>query len=95
MSGHVFHPGHDELHGITVVVETSGDETYVGRFDRQDDELAYLKDVGVHRTGDGGDDFPAFLARTVKFGIKVEHRQLSVPTGEIKRIVKLSELAGS
>ena len=25
LSGHVFHPGHHELHGITVVVETDGD----------------------------------------------------------------------
>jgi hypothetical protein len=92
VSGHVFHPGHDELHGITVVVETSGPETYVGRFDRQDDHSAYLKDVGVHRAGDDVEEWPEYLGRTIKFGVKVEHRQLVVPTGDITQILRLSDV---
>ena len=90
----MFHPGHDELHGITVVEETSGPETYVGRFDRQDERSAHLKDVGVHRAGDDVEDWPEYLERTVKFGIKVDHGQVNVPAGDITRIVKLSEVAG-
>ena len=34
MTGFVLHPGHHELHGITVVVETVGPLTYVARFDK-------------------------------------------------------------
>ena len=94
MSGHVFHPGHHELHGITVVVETSSGATYVGRFDREDGEWAHLKDVGIHRAGQDG-ELPDFLQRALKFGIKVDERQATVPVAEIARIVKLSELAGS
>ncbi len=83
------------MHGITVVVETSGPETYVGRFDRRDEGAAYLKDAGVHRSGEGAEDWADYLERAVKFGIKVEHRQVDVPTGNITRIVPLSEVAGS
>jgi putative YphP/YqiW family bacilliredoxin len=34
----LFHPGHHELHGITVVIETHGSRTYVGRFDSEDQQ---------------------------------------------------------
>jgi hypothetical protein len=48
MPGHVFHPGHSELHGVTVVVETNGALTYVGRYDSEDDHGVHMLDVGVH-----------------------------------------------
>src|SRR3954470_4829878 len=48
MTGHIFHPGHAELHGITVVVETTGSRTYVGRYDSQDDRGVHMLNVGVH-----------------------------------------------
>ena len=89
MSGHVFHPGHHELHGITVVVETSSDTTYVGRFDREDDERAYLKDVGVHQPGSRS--WEEYLERTMLYGIKVDHPELVVPRVEITNIRKLTE----
>jgi hypothetical protein len=88
MSGHVFHPGHQELHGITVVVTTSGNATFVGRFDREDDTLAYLKDVGVHR---GPETWDVYLERTKLYGIKVDHRELTVPRGEITAITRLRD----
>ncbi len=91
MPGHVFHPGHHELHGITVVVETSGDTTYVGRFDKEDGERAYLKDVGVHQAE--SQSWEDYLDRTMLYGVKVEHRDLVVPRGEITSIRKLSEVA--
>ena len=93
MSGHVFHPGHHELHGITVVVATSGDATYVGRFDREDEERAYLKDVGVHQAG--SQSWEDYLDRTMLYGVKVEHRDLVVPRGEITSVRKLTEVAKS
>ena len=90
MSGHVFHPGHHELHGITVVVETSGDTTYVGRFDREDDEQAYLKDVGVHQAG--SQSWKEYLDRTMLYGVKVDHPDLTVPRAEITSVRKLTEV---
>jgi hypothetical protein len=92
VSGHVFHPGHQELHGITVVLETSGSKTYIGRFDSQDARGVHLHDVGVHDASAGGPGKEEFLRRSAKFGIRAEHRDLLVPAGEVARISRLVDL---
>jgi hypothetical protein len=92
MSGHVFHPGHAELHGVTVVVETRGSRTYVGRYDHEDDDGVHMLDVGIH-------DEPAavskaeYIAKSAKFGIRTEHRHLVVPADQVARITRLGELS--
>jgi hypothetical protein len=89
--GHVFHPGHAELHGITVVVETHGARTYVGRYDREDEYGVHLLDVGVHEA-------PAaipkeeYLRRSAKFGVRSEHKHVVVPALDVARITRLGEL---
>lgn len=88
MAGHVFHPGHQELHGITVVLETRGSKTYVGRFDSQDDRGVHMHDVGVHDAEAGGSK-EGFVQRCDKFGIRPEHRDLLVPAAEIAAIHRL------
>lgn len=92
MSGHVFHPGHAELHGITVVVETSGSRTYVGRYDSEDAQGLHMLDVGVHEE-------PAdiskeeYIQKSAKFGVRSQHRHLVVPSKDVARITRLGELA--
>jgi hypothetical protein len=91
MSGHVFHPGHAELHGMTVVLETNGPRTYVGRYDHEDEHGVHLLDVGIH-------DDPAtvskeqYIAKSAKFGVRSEHRHVVVPTNQVARLSRLSEL---
>lgn len=89
MTGHVFHPGHQELHGVTVVLETNGPRTYVGRFDHQDERGVHLHDVGVHVATAGGPSREEFLRRCDKFGIRTELRDLVVPSGEVARMRRL------
>ena len=92
MTGHVFHPGHAELHGVTVVVETNGSRTYVGRYDTEDDQGVHMLDVGIHEaSADISRD--EYLKKTAKFGIKSQHRHLLVPRRDIARITRLGELA--
>jgi hypothetical protein len=92
MSGHVFHPGHAELHGITVVVDTNGPRTYVGRFDTEDEQGIHMLDVGVHEEpADMSKD--EYLQRTAKFGINRQHRHLLVPRRDIASIRRLAELS--
>ena len=69
MSGHVFHPGHSELHGITVVVETNGSLTYVGRYDSEDERGVHMLDVGVHEA----------LRRRLPGRVRSEERQVRDP----------------
>jgi hypothetical protein len=95
MTGHVFHPGHQDLHGVTVVLETLGTRTYVGRFDSQDERGVHLHDVGVHDSATAELSQEDFLRRCDRFGIRPEHRDVLVASGEVKRIRRLVEaLAG-
>ena len=89
MTGRVFHQERHELHGITVVLETRGSRTYVGRFDSQDDLGVHLHDVGVHEATAEGLSKEEFLRRCDKFGIRTEHRDLVVPSDEVARIQRL------
>lgn len=93
MSGHVFHPGHAELHGITVVVETRGPQTFVGRYDREDERGVHLLDVGVHDERAAGLSKADYLGRTTKFGVRSDHKHLVVPSDEIAQISRLVDLA--
>jgi hypothetical protein len=92
MSGHVFHPGHSELHGITVVVETTGSRTYVGRYDSQDEYGVHMLDVGVHDERATELSKAEYIRKSVKFGIQSEHKHLIVPTSEVLRVVRLVEV---
>src|SRR3954463_1547269 len=81
MTGHIFHPGHAELHGITVVVETTGSRTYVGRYDSEDDRGVHMLDVGVHDQNRDGVSKEEYVRKSAKFGIRSEHKHLVVPSG--------------
>ena len=94
MSGHVFHPGHHELHGVTVVLETNGARTYVGRFDSQDQRGVVMHDVGVHDASAGVSSREDYLRRAAKFGIRAEHKHLLVPGDEVVRITRFTDIAG-
>lgn len=90
MSGPVFHPGHHELHGVTVVLDTRGAATYLGRFDSQDDRGVRLLDVGTHDPSKGSRE--DYVRRSAKFGIRVDRRELTVPLAEVARITPLGQI---
>ena len=93
MSGHVFHPGHAELHGITVVLETTGPVLYVGRYHEETSTGVLLHDVAEHRAEPGGVPREEFLRKTLKFGVHATRKHLVVPTAEVRRISRLLEWA--
>jgi hypothetical protein len=94
MSGMVFHPGHQELHGITVVLETTGPVTYVGRFDNEDARGVHLLNVAEHHRASSPYPLEEFLVRTQQFGVKAERKHLVVPSSLVGRIRKLGDLGG-
>jgi hypothetical protein len=87
---HVFHPGHHELHGITVVLETHGRETFVGRFDSEDERGVRMLDVGVHDGGGGGTK-EEYIRLSLKFGIRTDRKQVVVPKESVARITRLAD----
>ena len=82
------------MHGITVVLETTGPRTYVGRFDSQDDGGVHLLDVAIHDGGDPALPKDEFIRRTIKFGVRVERKHLLVPPGEVASVVPLNTVNG-
>lgn len=86
MSGHVFHPGHSELHGVTVVLEAAGDVLYVGRYHEETAEGVLLHDVAEHRERATREEF---LRKTLKFGVHAQRPHLVVPSAEVRRVVRL------
>jgi hypothetical protein len=91
MTGHVFHPGHAELHGITVVVETSGSRTYIGRYDSEDAAGVHLLDVGVHDESAGQGSREEYVMKSARFGITADQKHIVVPAHEVARIIRLAE----
>ena len=59
----VFHPGHSELHGVTVVLETTGEALYVGRYHEETPAGVLLHDVAEFRAREGGPTREEFLGR--------------------------------
>ena len=93
MTGFVFHPGHQELHGVTVVVDGTDGRTYVGRFDREDERGLLLRDVAVWDPATSHQPVAEFLARTLKFGVRAEARQLILPAADVRGIRQLSTVS--
>ena len=93
MSGHVFHPGHAALHGITVVLETPGALTYVGRYDSEDERGVHMLDVGIHDASTEAASKEEYIRRCARFGIRTDHKHVAVPVAQVARITRLAEMA--
>ena len=91
MTGHVFHPGHAELHGITVVLETRESRTYVGRYDSEDAAGVHLLDVGVHEP-ETGLSREEYIRKSARFGVRSDQKHLVVPPDQVLRITPLRDI---
>jgi hypothetical protein len=87
----VFHPGHDELHGQTVVVYTSGHQTYIGRWHEVRDDSVLMMDVCVHDDQTNQTARDDWVAHTKKYGVPVEHRSAQVPQPDVTNVVRLRD----
>ena len=76
---------------MTVVVETAGPLTYVGRFDTEDDAGVHLLDVGVHDAGAGGTR-EEFVHRSARFGVRADRKHLVLPRSDVSRITRLGDI---
>lgn len=89
----VFHPGHDALHGMTVVVFTKTPRTFVGRWDAEEGGNVALNAVAMHEADRDPKSREHWLAETKKYGVAVAFPRLTVPAKDIERVVKLGDLA--
>jgi hypothetical protein len=84
------HEAKHELHGITVVVETDGDELWIGRCDDIVAAGVILKDADVHRGGAGDERTRAeWLERAKQYGVHPRQRLVTVPAARVVSIRRL------
>ncbi len=87
-SPRTFHPGRDDLHGYTVVVETV-DAVYVGRCDDVRAGRVLLLDADRH-AGDGPAR-AAFLREAAARGPWPRHRRVAIPLAGVTALRRLGE----
>lgn len=87
-----FHQGKSELHGITVVVDTTGPEVFIGRCDDMDEDGIVINDADVHRDGDGGRSKAEYIQRASRLGVWKKHDRLFIPSARIASVQRLGEL---
>jgi len=91
VSGHVFHPGHDELHGVTVVVTGRSGRTYVGRWHERGTRGITMKDVAIHDPDRAGTPIEEWIGKQRRFGVAVTEKMLIVPNEEAGEVRLLDE----
>lgn len=87
-----FHQNKGELHGITVIVDTTGPEIVVGRCDDMDDRGIFLHDADVHRDGEGGRTKDDYVKRAARFGVFKKYDHLMIPRDKIASVRRLGEV---
>jgi hypothetical protein len=87
-----FHQGKSELHGITVVVDTTGPEIFVGRCDDMDDRGVILDDVDVHKDGEGGRSKDQYVEKAAVYGVFKKYDRLFIPKDKVASIKRLGQV---
>ena len=87
-----FHNGKGELHGITVVVDTTGPYVFVGRCDEMGDREIVLHDVDLHKDGQDGRSKEDFVRHVAKWGIWKKHDRVALPRAEVASVRRLGEI---
>ena len=76
------HAAKGDLHGITVVVDTTGAELYIGRFFEQRGDGIVLLDVARHSDGANGVSKEQYVQTAARFG---QWKELRAGGGAVAR----------
>ena len=90
-----FHDDLGELHGITVVVDTSGPRVWIGRCHEQTDDGILLLDADDHDDGRDGLSKAQWVERAARFGHWNRHPRVTVAAAEIASVRRLGDLASA
>ena len=85
--------GHDakhSLHGITVVVETTGAALFVGRCDDIDERGVHLRDADRHEEAASAVSRAEFLSRAQALGVWPNIQRVTVPAADVRQVTRLA-----
>ena len=86
------HPGHDALHGFTVVLFSAGPSTWIGRWQEEQAGMIRLADACEHRDGEGGLSKDAFLREIARTGPRPAQPLLEVPRRLVTAVKTLGDV---
>jgi FtsP/CotA-like multicopper oxidase with cupredoxin domain len=86
------HQDRTPLHGITVVVDTTGPRLYVGRCHEEDAERVLLMDATTFEDGQDGKTKAQWVTHVAKFGFWKTLAQVTVPRGDVTAITPLGQI---
>jgi hypothetical protein len=87
-----FHSNKGPLHGITVVVDTTGPEVFVGRCDDEDERGIVLFDADVHRDGEDGRSKAQYVEKAAHLGVFKKYGRLFIPREKMASVRRLGDV---
>jgi hypothetical protein len=87
-----FHSDKGELHGMTVVIETTGTRVYVGRYHEESGRGVLLLDADHHDEGNDGRTNRDYLEAAFRYGVFKRQDHVLVPRAEIASVTRLGAL---
>ena len=87
-----FHSDKGELHGITVVVDTTSDSVYIGRCWEMNDREVVLLDLDEHEDGQDGRSKEEFIRQAAKVGIWKKRDRLVLPLSDVASVTPLGQV---
>ncbi len=79
------------LHGLTVVIDTTGPRVYIGRYDQEDANGILLHDADV-RDLESIEAKEPYVRRSAKYGVFKNTDRVKVPHAEVVSVRRLSEI---
>jgi len=86
-----FHDGRGELHGITVVVDTTGPEVWVGRCDTMDGGRIVLFQADRHDASDGPSK-DEWVKRAAMVGFHPNHERVALDLDQVASVKRLGDV---
>lgn len=88
-----FHNDKGELHGITVVVDTTGSRVVIGRCEEVTPVAVILNDAESHEAGAEGKSKDDFIRRAAQVGVWPKLARVTIPKGDVVSIRRLGEIS--
>ena len=87
-----FHQDKGELHGISVLVTTTGPETWIGRCDTMLGDHVVLLGADRHHADEDALSAEEWLRRAAQIGFHPRHDRVVVPKTVVEAVRPLAEL---
>jgi len=87
-----FHDNLGDLHGITVLVETTSDVVFVGRCHEQNASEIVILDAADHDPTESDQTRTDWLKQATQWGVFPKHKVLRLPVTTVQKVTPLGQV---